>query len=47
MPRTSRMVVKGEKTVCHVMSRTCLAKFPFEDVDKDEIIRIIKGFSSA
>jgi REP element-mobilizing transposase RayT len=39
------MVVDGEKTVYHVMSRTALDQFPFKDVDKDQFVKIIKKFT--
>ena len=35
MPRIARLVVKEEKTVYHVMSRTALAGYVLEDVEKD------------
>jgi putative transposase len=45
MPRTLRLVNKGEKTCYHVMSRTALDGYPFRDVEKDELVKIIKRFS--
>ena len=45
MPRYARMIVSNEKAVYHIMSRTCLAGFPFGDVEKDEFVKIIKNFS--
>ena len=45
MPRYARMIVSNEKAVYHIMSRTCLDRFPFGDVEKDEFVRIIKDFS--
>ncbi len=45
MPRTSRMVVSNEKAVYHVMSRTALEGLPFKDIEKEELVRIIKRFS--
>jgi hypothetical protein len=41
MPRTRRLVNGGEKTAYHVMSRTALDGFPFGDVEKDELVKII------
>ena len=38
MPRTARMVVAGEKTAYHIMSRTALDGFPFGDMEKDELV---------
>ena len=46
MPRTSRMVISGEKAVYHVMSRTALDGFPLKDVEKDFMMDLIKKFSS-
>jgi putative transposase len=45
MPRTRRLVNGEEKTAYHVMSRTALDGFPFGDVEKDELVKIIKKFS--
>ena len=45
MPRIARMVVGGEKTAYHIMSRTALDGFPFGDVEKDELVKIIKKIS--
>ncbi len=45
MPRTSRMIIPDERTVYHVMSRTALDGFPFGDVEKDEMVEIIRRFS--
>ncbi len=41
MPRYARMVLKGEGAIYHVMSRTALDKYPFEDSDKDEFVEIL------
>ena len=46
MPRISRLKVKGETAVYHVMSRTALSGFVIKDVDKDYLLEIIKKFSS-
>ena len=46
MPRTSRLIVAGEKAVYHVMSRTALDGFPLKDVEKDFMLDLIKRFSS-
>ncbi len=46
MPRYARMIKPDEKTCYHIMSRTALPGFPFEDVEKDEFVKIIKRFSS-
>ena len=45
MPRTSRLVNSGGKTAYHIMSRTALTGFPFGDVEKDELVKIVKKFS--
>ena len=45
MPRYARMIASNEKAVYHIMSRTCLDRFPFGDVEKDELVKIIKNFS--
>ncbi len=39
MPRTARLINKGEKTAYHIMSRTALDGFPFGDVEKDEMVK--------
>src|SRR5210317_61196 len=46
MPRTSRMIIDGEKAVYHVMSRTALDGFPLKDVEKDFMLDLIKRFSA-
>lgn len=38
-------MVYGESTVYHVMSRTALEGFPLGDVEKDELLELIKKFS--
>jgi len=45
MPRTRRLVNGGGKTAYHIMSRTALDGFPFGDVEKDELVKIIQKFS--
>ena len=45
MPRTRRLVNGEAKTAYHIMSRTALDGFPFGDVQKDELVKIIKKFS--
>jgi len=45
MPRTSRMVIPDEKAAYHVISRTALDGLPFDDVDKDKFVKILKRFS--
>jgi len=45
MPRIARMVIEGEQTVYHVMSRTALDGFPFGDVEKDYFFQVVKRLS--
>ena len=45
MPRIARMIIPDQKTVYHVMSRTALDGFPFGDVEKDELVKIIYHLS--
>ncbi len=45
MPRTARLINKEDKTAYHLMSRTALDGFPFGDVEKDEMVKIIKRMS--
>ena len=45
MPRIARLLVKGEKTVYHVMSRTALDGYVLEDVEKDFLVRHIRNLS--
>jgi putative transposase len=44
MPRISRLLNEGESTVYHVMSRTALDGFPLGDVEKDDLLEVIKQF---
>jgi len=46
MPRTSRMLNNGEKTVYHIISRTALDGFPFGDIEKEEFVKIVKQINS-
>ncbi len=45
MPRFARMVIPEEKAIYHVMSRTALDGFPFQDAEKDQFVKILKRFS--
>ena len=45
MPRIARMIVPDQKTVYHVMSRTALDGYPFGDVEKDELVKILLKLS--
>ena len=42
MPRIARMIFPDQPTVYHVMSRTALDGYPFGDIEKDELVRIIR-----
>ena len=46
MARYARLTNTSDKTCYHIMSRTALSGFPFEDLEKDEFVRIVKRFSS-
>ncbi len=46
MPRMRRMVVKGEDAVNHVMSRTALGGYVLGDIEKEQLLRLIKKLSS-
>ena len=46
MPRTSRLIIKDETAVYHVMSRTALDGFPIGDIEKDFMLDLIKRYSS-
>ncbi len=45
MPRSARMVIEGEVAAYHIVSRTALDNYPFGDIEKDELLKIIKRFS--
>ena len=45
MPRMVRMIVPDQKTVYHVMSRTALDGFPFGDMEKDELVKVLLKLS--
>ena len=46
MPRISRLVVKEEDAIYHVISRTALPGFVLGDVEKDYLVNLIKRLSS-
>ena len=46
MPRSARLVVKGEPAVYHVMSRTALGGYVLGDMEKDYLMALIKRLSS-
>ena len=45
MPRIARMIIPDQKTAYHVMSRTALDGYPFGDVEKDELTKILSKLS--
>jgi putative transposase len=42
MPRIPRMIISGEQTVYHIMSRTALDGFPFGSVENDFLVNLIQ-----
>ncbi len=42
MPRIARLIVKEEKAVYHVMSRTALEGYVIGDVEKDFLLNLIR-----
>jgi len=42
MPRNSRLLIPGQATVYHVMSRSALAGLPLSDTEKDHLTWLIK-----
>jgi putative transposase len=46
MPRLARMIVTGEPTVYHVMSRTVLDGFVLGDIEKEYLLKLIKHLSA-
>jgi len=42
MPRIARMIIEGEQTVYHMMSRTALDGFLFREVEKDYFFKVLK-----
>ncbi len=45
MARIPRLMIVGEPTAYHVISRTALDGFPIGDVEKDYYVDLIKKFS--
>ena len=45
MPRTSRLIVRDEQAVYHVISRTALPGLPIGDAEKDFMLRLVKRLS--
>jgi putative transposase len=45
MPRTSRLIIPGQATVYHVMSRSALSGLPLSDAEKDHLTWLIKRLS--
>ena len=46
MPRTPRLIVRGEPAVYHIISRTALPGFVLQDAEKEVLFKIIKHISS-
>ena len=46
MPRSTRLTIPDQKAVYHVMSRTALDGFPFQDIEKDRMVEIIRSLSA-
>ena len=46
MPRIPRMLITGEPTAYHVMSRTALDGYVLGDVEKEYLLKLIKQISS-
>jgi len=46
MPRIPRMLITGEPTAYHVMSRTALDGFVLGDVEKEHLLKLIKHLSA-
>jgi len=45
MARIPRLLVKGEDTVYHIISRTALPGYVLGDYEKDYLLRLIKDLS--
>ena len=46
MPRLVRLVLPEERTTYHIISRTALDGLPFKHHEKDQLVQIIRRFSS-
>ena len=46
MARIPRILITGEPTAYHVISRTALAGYPIEDFEKDFFVDLVKRFST-
>lgn len=46
MPRIARLILKGEPTVYHVLSRTALDGFVIGDIEKEYLLHLIRRLSS-
>lgn len=46
MPRTTRMLIKGEPAVYHVISRTALEGYVIGDIEKEFLLKLITRLSS-
>ena len=45
MARIPRIMITGEPTAYHIMSRTALESYPMDDVDKDFFVEQIMKLS--
>ena len=45
MPRTARMIVKGEDAIYHIISKTTLTGYVLGDIEKDYLFNLIKWMS--
>ena len=45
MARTSRIIIKNQPAIYHVISRSTLLGFPFTDADKEVFLNLIKKYS--
>ena len=45
MARIPRLLVKGEETIYHIISRTALPGYVLGDVEKDYLLSLIKDLS--
>ncbi|WP_051260997.1 transposase [Desulfovibrio inopinatus] len=46
MPRAPRLLLEDRPAVYHVMSRTALDGYPFDALDKDRLLAIIRAFAA-
>ena len=46
MARIPRILITGEPTVYHIISRTALDGYPIGDVEKDYFVELIRRFTA-